>query len=457
MTNAGAIKDEFVPWSSRIMVSAADGAVAMLQGIVGGGALTYYFTRWRGLDPGYAGIVWLLFGIWNAFNDPLFGYISDRTKHKLGRRIPYIRYGAPLFALAFVACWLNLPGTQTDQSAMFAQMLVLLFAFDTLYTVIATALYIMPYEMAISNKARGSIIIWKVLFNALAIAAPLIIIPIIQPGPNQDADPFRWIMTAFGVGVGSLIFVSTFFYREKNFQQAEGQFPIIQSFRECFKNFSFIVFEVLSFTVIYVQTGLMQGVLYYFDELKIAPIPLFAALGVGVIVGLVAWVRLRHNVKGAMRAMTLLFALGCLALAFGGGEFIIALACFFLLGLGFSGGMFLVPLMNGDVIDADEHRTGLRREGMYAGVNSFITKPAISIAQAVFLWIITAFGYNQSLDKGLQSASAQMGILIGWGLVPGLLLFLCFVLLRWYPLAGAEWDRIKHALAARHAEKERAV
>ena len=38
-------------------------------------------------------------------------------------------------------------------------------------------------------------------------------------------------------------------------------------------------------------------------------------------------------------------------------------------GMGFAGGMYLVPLMNGDVIDYDESITGLRHEGMYAGVN----------------------------------------------------------------------------------------
>ena len=128
---------------------------------------------------------------------------------------------------------------------------------------------------------------------------------------------------------------------------------------------------------------------------------------------------------------------------------------FFTFGVGFAGGMYLIPLMNGDVVDMDEHRTGLRREGMYAGVNSFITKPAISIAQAVFLGLLGLYGYDPSLAKGLQPASAETGILVGWTLVPGVLLFLCFVVLRWYPLSGPAWDQIKDRLAVVHAEKER--
>ena len=85
----------------------------------------------------------------------------------------------------------------------------------------------------------------------------------------------------------------------------------------------------------------------------------------------------------------------------------------------------------------------------------FITKPAISIAQWVMLSLMTSYGYDQTLAKGMQSASAETGILLGWVLVPGILLFLSFVALNWYPLDGAEWLGIKSRLAEIHKEKER--
>lgn len=145
------IPQEIVPLKSRILVSAADTAYATLQALVASGALTYYFTELRGLSLEWTGIAWLAFGIWNATNDPLFGWISDRTHSKLGRRLPYIRYGAPLFALSFILFWIDIPGTQSSQWELFLQMLLALFLFDTFYTAIATSVYIMPYEMAVSN------------------------------------------------------------------------------------------------------------------------------------------------------------------------------------------------------------------------------------------------------------------------------------------------------------------
>ena len=61
---------EHVPVKSRIWVSVADAACAMLNTFIVSIGLTYYFTSFRGMDPALASLVWLRFGIWNAVNDP---------------------------------------------------------------------------------------------------------------------------------------------------------------------------------------------------------------------------------------------------------------------------------------------------------------------------------------------------------------------------------------------------
>ena len=450
---------EVVPLQSRVWVSAADSACATLQALVSAGALTYYFTELRGLSMKWTGLAWLLFGIWNAVNDPLFGWISDRTQSRLGRRLPYIRYGAPLFALSFILFWIDFPGTQGSQWPLFVQMLLALFLFDTLYTAIATSVYIMPYEMAVSNRARSSIFLWKILFSAFWVAIPLVIERTIKPdiGDLRGLALFRTVMIALGIVMGMAIYLSSFFYKEKHFTQEQDQFPFFKSLKECFTNRAFVIFETISFTGIFAQTVLMLGLWIYFDEVNDSPAPLYAALAIGVVLGVILWVDRRDvwGVKTCVRWMTLLFAAGCFLVLMFGRSVPLAALGFFLFGTGFAGGMYLIPLMNGDVMDIDEHRTGLRREGMYAGVNSFITKPAISIAQWAWLTILAAYGYNPHLARGAQSFRAETGILVAWALPTGCLLLLCFLALHWYPLSGAAWERIKRELSVLHAEKER--
>ena len=453
---ANNLKEEVVPLKSRIWIAIADSACAVLGSLAAGATLTYFFTEWRGLDGKIAAFVWILYGIWNAVNDPLFGYISDRTKTKIGRRIPYIRFGTPFYALTFILCWVDWPGTSVDQIAMGFQMFFLLFLVDTLYTAIATSIYIMPYEMAISAKARGSIFIWKIIFMLIPLAIPLILIPIIKPKPGSDPTFFQTVMTLFGIVSGLLIFISTYFYEEKGYTTEEKQPPFFTALIESFKNKAFLVFLVISFTIIYIQTALMTGVLYFFDNVDVPALPLYISLAVGIIFGIFLWIlKLKSwRVKKSLIIMSFLFALGCLLLLLQFRNVMVTSIAFFLFGIGFSGGMYLIPIINGEVIDFDEKRTGLRREGMYAGINSFITKPAISLAQAVFLWTIGIFGYIQGLPAGSQTESAQTGIVVGWVLVPCILLILSGIVLLYYPLDGPEWEQTKQELQRIHDEKE---
>lgn len=448
-------KANHVPLKTKLWLAGADGTVGTLSGLITGGGLTYYFTKWMGLKPAYASAVLLIFAIWNAVNDPLFGYLSDNTKSKLGRRIPYIRYGAPIYALSFILCWVAFPWAG-NQWAMFFQMLFSLFLFDTLYTAIATSLYVMPYEITVDNQARGSIFIWKVVFSIFSLGTPLILLPLIQPEPGTSAATFRIIMTCIGIVAGAIVYASTYFYHENHYLKEEAQPPMLKAIVTCFKNRPFIIFEIISFTVIYIQTALMQGVLYYFAEFDVPMYVCYGAMVIGVILGMIVWIK-NHERLGVHRCislMCLVFSIGCFLMSFFGGNTIIAVIGFFATGIGFSGGMYMIPLMNGDVIDYDEVKTGLRREGMYAGVNSFVTKPAISLAQSAFLTITAAFGYVQDALQGTQSATAKTGVLIGWMLIPAILLLICFLCMFAYPLRGADWKAKKEQLKQLHKEKE---
>jgi GPH family glycoside/pentoside/hexuronide:cation symporter len=117
-------------------------------------------------------------------------------------------------------------------------MLLALFLFDTLYTAIATSVYIMPYEMAISNRARSSIFLWKILFSVFWVAVPLVLERTIKPDISDQAGLalFRLVMIVLGIGMGVVIYLSSFYYREKHFTRDQEQFPFFKSLKECFSN-----------------------------------------------------------------------------------------------------------------------------------------------------------------------------------------------------------------------------
>src|SRR5512138_1702548 len=77
--------------------------------------LTIFYQDYLGLDKNLYSLAWIIYGIWNAINDPLFGYITDGTRSRLGRRIPYMRIAAPFLALTFILVWLA-PSSAGDQA-----------------------------------------------------------------------------------------------------------------------------------------------------------------------------------------------------------------------------------------------------------------------------------------------------------------------------------------------------
>lgn len=445
------VEKEYIPLSSRLWLGGADCMITTLCNIMTGGGLTFFFVNYFGMDAGWSATCWLLFGIWNAINDPLFGYISDRTKSKLGRRIPYIRYGAILIAGVFVLSWVQWFSTGSDLQ-MFVQMLISLFFFDMLYTAIATSLYVMPYEMAITNEARGKILFVKVIFGLVSVAVPLVLLAQLEQILQQSLVRFQLVMTVIGILAGVIIFFSTFFYREKVHTQTEEQYPFIQSLITCFKNKNFLVFEIISFSVTYIQTALMIGLSYYFEAAQVNFIFCYGGMFLGIIAGMLLWTKqgAKWGVKKSIVVMCLIFGTGLLLMLLLGKLLIVGVIGFFCAGIGFAGGMYEVQLMNGDVIDYDEHLCGLRREGMYAGVNSFICKPAISFANALFPIMLMWFGYDTNLAIAQQSEMAKFGIRFAWLFVPVILLYICAVCIgKWYGLDGKKWDKIKLELAAK--------
>ncbi len=66
-----------------------------------GNRIQFYYVDVMGLNAAVAGVIWTIYGLWNAINDPLMGQLSDRTRTPIGRRVPYVLFGAVPLGLSF--------------------------------------------------------------------------------------------------------------------------------------------------------------------------------------------------------------------------------------------------------------------------------------------------------------------------------------------------------------------
>ena len=90
--------------NDKIVWGVSSFGTSLIQGIFATTTVIFYHV-YLALDPFYIGITAVIYAVWNALNDPIFGYISDRTRTKLGRRIPFMRFTAPFLAITFIIFW----------------------------------------------------------------------------------------------------------------------------------------------------------------------------------------------------------------------------------------------------------------------------------------------------------------------------------------------------------------
>jgi GPH family glycoside/pentoside/hexuronide:cation symporter len=132
--------------------------------------------------------------------------------------------------------------------------------------------------------------------------------------------------------------------------------------------------------------------------------------------------------------------------------------CLGLAGFGLAGPQTLTNVLFGQVVDEDELRTGVRREGAFFGVNALLTKPAQSVALALspFILELTKFisrEANQGQIMLNQPSGTIFGIKVLVGLIPGIAMLTGAVLLSFYPLKGSYLAEVKEKVLALHAQK----
>ncbi len=467
------LEEEHVAPSAKISYGLASMGNNFLSGL-GLGAINLFYLKTTSLEPSMMAWSWIFFMVWNAINDPLFGIIEDRTQSKLGRRIPYLRYGAPVYVLCFILVWYP----TSVEHLLFWNHFLMLFIFDTIYTIIGLITYSLPAEMAITSKERANIVLWSAGFTAIAMVGT-VVLPIYYLADPPDIEGFRRAVIILGFISGFCIWISSYYIKENAYAQMEESLGFMDSIKESFKNKPFLILEVSIFAMVIMQhmlTGNITFLIDYVMEINLDSWQsILAGIGAaGLLIYGLYWVYRSIEVKGLKTTViqgSAVAIVGFVALLFIAinsdadqynklslAEGVLPLALVFV-------GMLAYMLTNqaliGDTIDYDESRTGKRRETTYSGMNALITKPAVSIGHALFLFTLDAFGYIEGTEGQpapgplQQPASVAQGVILAFTVIPIVCLAIAILAMKFYPLDGREWLETKEKLQKIHQEKEK--
>ena len=120
----------------------------------------------------------------------------------------------------------------------------------------------------------------------------------------------------------------------------------------------------------------------------------------------------------------------------------------FATGIAFAGNVLFAMSMLTDAMEADAHRTGLRREGMYSALYSFIEKLASSIGPLILGGALSYAGFNPSAPPKVADESVRQAVLLGVAYVPAAMAVLAVIILSFYRLDEKSLGEMRTASAA---------
>ena len=432
---------------------------SLISGVYGA-MLPIFYQDYLGLSARWIGLASAIYAVWNALNDPLFGYITDSTRLKGGRRIPYMRYTAPFLAFTFVLVWFAPP--KAGEQMLFAWMLGTMLLYDTCYTIIGLVYSALLPEVTESDGERNGLQVSSSLFGLLGTLLGFLIPDFFRPkaGTSPSFVPLQMAMIVLAVVAALLIIATTLKVKERpEFTRVDKPLKLWDAIRFTFTSRSFLVLVAANFMSILMNSLILGGVFYLADYvLKMNTILLLAFIFIPLIIGVPVTqiLRRRFGVVGAQQLLLVIAGVGLLLIIVVPNPAIPV--CLALAGFGLSGPQTLTNVLFAEVADEDELRSGVRREGAFFGVNALITKPAQSIALALSPFILEATNFvTREQNNGVifldQPASAILGMKVIVGLIPGVAMLLGALILLWFPLRGQHLAEMQQALLRLHAEK----
>ena len=427
-----------------------------------------YLTDIAGLAAALAGAAWMIGKVWDAVTDPMMGFISDRTLSRMGRRRPYLLFGAIPMMLSL---WLFFTAPDiSDQTMLMLWAMGTLMLVNTASTVINVPYSSLTPELTDDYHERTVLNGYRfgcAVFGTIAGAAGVQILADAYGGGKHG-----WSMMGLILGsVMAIVTLLTFFgTKEKKHTRAdlptEGFFS---TYKAVFSNKPYVLLAI-TYGLHLTALNFLQNILVYYTE-YIYPAKFVMALKTFPLVGNPAGSE--AELRGTLLVLSLMALLVtamlfipvsvlvskkigkkrtyqiCFALIGAAGlsvslaghllplEGFLGLLIFAGIGVGFS---YVAPFaMVPDTVEFDAIKTGERKEGAYYGMWTFISKCGAALSGFISGIILSIGGY---VANAVQSPSAQLAIRFIIGPLPALVFLVAFIVVHFYPLDEKTYKKL---------------
>jgi len=473
MSNSNSTPVRLVPMNQKIAFGLGMLANQMFPAALG--IFMVVLVQDLGFPAWMWGVLFFLPRIFDAFFDPIMGFITDNTRSVWGRRRHYVFVGAIIMGISFLVMW----QLYRENGITFNFIFFLLWSFVFYFglSVFSVPYVAMGYEMSDDFHERTNIMAISQWIGQWAwVIAPWFWVVMYDPKwfPNADTAT-RTLAVWVGLSCMVLAMMPAIFIKSKSTKNDESLKPltlktiggsikeILNSFREAFKIkpfqklciATFLIFNafntVASFTFFIIVYRLFNG-----DTAAAGIWPtLFGSAGAlgttFIVIPIVARMSKKMGKKNAFLVSQAISILGYILFWF---LFIPGKPYMFLFALPlFSfgiGSLFtLMMSMTADVCDMDELTSGKRREGIFGAIYWWMVKFGFAIAGLLTGVIMAAVGFDSG--AATQTESAVTGLRLAFSGLPILGTLIAIWVMWNYDLSEAKANQIKMELDRRKA------
>lgn len=384
----------------------------------------FYLTTVLGIGAATAAGLMFAAKCWDIVFNPIVGVVSDRTETRWGRRRPFLLAGAFVAGISFAGLY-ALGLTELSQQLWFVGLVLAIVG--TGYTLFNVPYMAMPAEMIDDYKDRTRMMSYRVFFIGIGTFLAGGLAQRVAEWYGGGARGYALMGLWFGAAI--LVFMAAAFFGTAGARfttKEKVRTPFVEQMRTGLANKPFVALigtKFLQLFGLFTNTATAIFVVkFVIGEENPGTYMLYfvAVAGLLQILTIPLWRHLAIRIEKQRTYIiaTVLFCLVSLSWLLAGPDESLWVFCLraAFKGTAAAGLLLMGQSMLPDAIEYDYRRTGLRREGIYSALYSFVEKVAAAIAPSVLLLVYAWVGFQSKAP--VQSEAAIQGIRIAAATLP---------------------------------------
>lgn len=410
----------------------------------------FYYEVEIGLNVWFIAIALTVFAIYNAINDPLVGYLTNRPfkfTRKWGRRFPWILIGGlPLGFCYFLIFTPPSIDVTNDSLIIFGWLIFTTCLFDTLHSIFWVSVQSLFPDKFRSAKERRMVTGFQVALGLIGVSLGSILPPLFYQYGNLGSYIIQGIVVIIYALVTMLLAIPGLREDQKtivnylnSYTKETQRSPFIKSMITAFKQKSFVGFIIFytmyNATVTSLTASLPFIVFFILKMPSSATTLIMVGLLVGEMISIPIWVKLSSKFNDNRKILLYggilmgVFMIPLLFLENYVGIIIITT----LWGIGQGGYWLMIFPVFSEITDEYVVKTGKREEGVLTGIQQFWGRLGLIIQVISFAVVHELTGFEEG--SAIQTELAILGIHTHLALVPIICIFLgSFIFWRLYDL-----------------------